>query len=381
MLMIRGRSAPQARVAEPPPTLVETVRAEARQVTFTVEAQGTVEPRNETQLVAEVSGTIEEMSPQLVAGGFFAQGDILLRIDPSDYEAAVREAEALVAQRRTELSLERARADQARRDWESLGDGEPTALVLRAPQLEEAEARLASAQATLDRARRDLESTTVRAPYDALVRTRHADLGQFVSPGTPLATLFGTRAVEVRLPLPTDELAFLDIPYAQTASSLDVGPPVRLQAAFAGQTWTWEGRIVRSEGAISPRSRVLWAVARVDHPYAPPPGERRPPLAVGMFVEAEIEGITLDDVIVLPRYVVRGDRNVLVVTPENTIDIREVDIVRASEDEVFIRGGLEEGEIVSLTALEFVVDGMPVRPAETDLQPEAPGLSANRPSE
>lgn len=337
--------------------LVETITAEARSLNFVVRSQGAVRPRTETTLVAEVSGRIVEVSPDFVAGGFFRSGDMLLRIDPSDYETALKSAEANLASRRAQRSDQRARSEQAIKDWRNLGrSGEPPALVARKPQLAEAEAAVQAAEAAVEKARRDLERTRISVPYDGLVRSKDADIGQFVAPGTPLGMTFAVDSAEVRLPLAPADLAYLDLP---DNSGLQDGAtvPVSLAAEVGGETQTWDARIVRTEGVLDEASRVLYAVAEVTDPYGFLGQSRQNELRIGTFVRAAIEGRFVENAVVLPRYVLRNDDTVLVANAERELEVREVYVARAEPEVVYVTQGLAQGEEVITTTLEAPIPG------------------------
>lgn len=359
---------PQQPTAVRPP-IVEVLEVQVRELTLTVETQGTVQPRTQTVLTPEVPGRIVSVSPGFQAGGFFREGEVLLTLDPADYESAVARAEAEVARQGVLLAQEQARADQARADWESLGRGEPNTLTLREPQLREALANLRSAEAALATARRNLDRTQVRAPYDGLVREKHADVGQFVSSNAPLGTIFATDYAEVRLPLADDDLAYLDLPTVFSAAPGE-GPAVTLEGRYGGKPRTWQARIVRTEGTVDPTNRLVYAVARVEDPYKRQAGtDGRTPLPIGLFVEARIQGITLKNAIVLPRETLRNRDQLLVVTPANKIDLRTVEVFRAGARDVILIGGLESGERIATTALEYVTQGMEVEPVQAGADP------------
>jgi len=364
---------PEKKEREIPPTYVDTIEARAKDLTFIVESQGTVEPRTETTLIPEISGKIVKVSPNLVAGGVFREGEVLLEIDRSDYEAALKSAEAEVARRSSLLEIEEARHDQARRDWERLGEGEASPLALNIPQLKEAKANYQSAEAALDRAKRNLERTRLRAPYEGMVRAKMADIGQYVTPGTPLAEIFAIDYAEVRLPLSTKDLAFLDLPDWSDRNPSQNAPRVVLSARYLGEDQQWEGAVVRTEGTVDVRTRQVFAVARIKDPYARKAGSSHKPLPMGLFVEAAIDGITAEGIIPLPRQVLRPDGTLLVVTPEETIDVRKVTITRSEASTLYVSEGLKDGEAIAMTALEFVSDGMPVKiiGSESDQKPEA----------
>jgi multidrug efflux system membrane fusion protein len=360
--MVRLKPEVETKIPERKPPLVRVQEATFADRQLNVMSQGTVAPRNESQLVPEVSGRVIWVSDSLAAGGFFEKGEILLKIDPYDYEQAVIRAEADVARAKLRLAQEEAEARVARKEWNDLGSGPAKALALREPQLEEARAALAASEAALDKAKRDLERTRVRAPYAGRVRNERVDVGQFVSVGSPVATLYSVDYAEVRLPVPSAELAYLDLPLDYRGKpSKESGPKVTLRADFAGKTHVWDGRIVRTEGEIDPTSRMVHVVAQVKDPYGKGDDPDRPPLAVGLFVQAEIEGRLTRDVAALPRSALRGKDTVLVVDSEARLRFRQVDLLRATDEEIVIRSGLEPGEKVCLSSLEAVTDGMEVR--------------------
>jgi len=338
--------------------LVDVITAQERLVNFTIESQGGVQPRTETVLVAEVSGKITSVSPDFIAGGFFDAGETLLVIDPSDYETALKRAEANLAAQRAKLSEETARSEQALRDWTNLGrTGEPSELVLRKPQVQEAIAGVSAAEADVDKARRDLERTRISVPYDGLVKEKRVDIGQFVAPGTQLGVSFAIDTAEVRLPLSPDDVAYLELPSA-TSDEGEVLPRVLLSTQQAGELKTWEASIVRTEGVVDESSRVIYLVAQVVDPYGLLGRSDQGELRVGTFVRAEIQGKSAGSVVVLPRFALQQDNTVLVANGENELEIRKVTVARAEPRFVYISGGVEDGERVVTTTLEAPIPGM-----------------------
>ena len=361
--LILSRSGPESRQPEAPVPLVRVQQIELQDLRLTVSSQGTVSPRTVSVLVPEVSGRVIDVSPSFIAGGFFEEGDLLLRIDPYDYQQALVLARADVARAQLRVAQEEAEAEVARDEWSDLGDGgAATPLTLREPQLAEARSTLEAAGAAAKRAERDLERTTIRAPYAGRVREKQVDRGQFVNRGTAVATIYAVDFAEIRLPLPDAELAFIDLPldYRGEGGAAN-GPEVRLRAEFAGRLHEWSGRIVRTEGEIDPQSRMVHTVARVKDPYARGNEADRPPLAAGMFVEAEILGRTARGVAVLPRSALREGGRVLIVDDDDRMRFRQVEVMRATRGSVIVQAGLASGERVCLSPLAAVTDGMQVR--------------------
>lgn len=348
-----------APVILPPLVRVETVHAS--ELTLEVRAQGTVRPRTESAIAAEVAGRVLRVAPAFADGGFFAPGDVLVEIDPADYRQALAAARARVTQAELRLAQEEAAAAVARREWESLGaDGEASPLTLRTLQVKDAAAALEAARADVERAERDLERTRVVAPFAGRVRTKMADVGHFVNRGTALAEIYATDVFEVGLPVPDRDLAFVDVPLVGRGS----GPTVRLEAEFAGRRHAWQGRIVRTEGEVDARSRVVTLVAEVRDPFGSGRDASRLPLAPGMFVDGIIGGRTLPRAFTVPRAAFRGDDVVMVVDAENRLRLRKVAVHQTGRDASIVTEGLEDGDRVSVTALDSVTDGMAVRVAD-----------------
>ena len=340
--------------------LVRVVEVTPEKVQLRVTTHGAVAPRTESSLVPEVSGPILWVSPSFTSGGFFEEGDPLVRIDPRDYQVALELARANLA--RAESELERAAKESGRQ--QNLAERKiASAARLDAAVTEErvARAALRQARANLEKAERDLQRTEIRAPFKGRVRERTADVGQFVNRGTPMARLYATDFAEIRLPISDDELAFLDLPlwYRDDSANVD-GTPVELRASFAGAEHTWEGRVVRTEGEIDPKTRMVHVIARVEDPYGR--SGDRPPLAVGLFVEAQIMGHETEDVVTVPRAAMRGAEQLLVADTEDRLRFRRVEVIRAGRKQVVIRSGLEPGDRVIVSTVEAAVDGMKLRP-------------------
>jgi len=363
--IMNSRVEPERVVREVEPPLVEVIEVQPRQVHLTVKAEGTVSPLTEAELVPEVSGRVVEMSPAMVSGGYFKKGDVLIKVDTREYELALTRSRSAIEQAKLRLAIEHREAELAEREWESLSEGKPpTDLALRKPYIAEAEAAVEAAQSDLERAEYDLERCVVRASFDGRVRTERVDIGQFISRGSSLATLYSVDAAEIRLPIPDDQVAYIDLPFAYSddaPSEGQGGPRVKVRSDFAGQIHEWDGRIVRTEGEIDPRTRMVFAIARVERPYARGASGKRPPLAVGMFVEAEIEGVASGYVVELPRNIFRGEDILLVVDEQDQLTFRKVDVLRQEGETVLVRAGLEAGERVCSSAMETPIEGMKVR--------------------
>jgi len=340
--------------------LVDVQTLETGSYSFVIESQGTVRPLTETILSAEVSGSIVSVSPKFIAGGVFAAGEELMRIDPTNYVGAVDQAVAVVKQRQIEFDGAKTLRTQGYR-----AEAEFAA----------AAAALATAKANLIRAKRDLERTRIRLPYEGMVRSRSANLGQFVNPGKELGVVFATDIAEVRLPLTDQDLAFVDLPDASEITESGVsanGPAVTLTAVQRGRPASWTAKIVRSEGVVDERARVTYAVARIIDPYRlhrSSAGEVSLPM--GTFVSARIDGATVDGAVRLPRSSLRSRNEVVFVDEENRLRIRPVEVIRTDSEYAYVTGDTLVGERISLTAIESPINGAKVR--TTDDPPEPAG--------
>ena len=252
------------------------------------------------------------------------------------------------------LATEQAQAEQANADWTALGKGEASALTLRKPQLAQAEARVASAQANLNRALRDLSRTEIRAPFDGRVLNTMADLGQYVNaaPATPIARIYAEDRAEVRLPITLKEAELLETRDRRQRL-------IRLQKPNAPDSPTWVARFARTEATIDPQSRLLYVIAELEQAFAPT-GPHPEPLRRGQFMQAEIEGRGISDAYRLPRYALRGSDTVYIVDADNTLNVRRVQIIQSTADTIIITGGLQAGERVAISPIAYYVEGMPV---------------------
>lgn len=366
VIMIKTRSKVEKKAVSFPPPLVRVKTIAFQDYRLIISSQGTVTPRTESELIAQVAGQVIQVAPQFAPGGFFNKGDLLVRLDPRDYEFALARLEAEITQAKLQLAQEEEEANIARQEWAQLSNGEePHPLVLREPQLARARAALSAAEASFKQAQLNLARTEIKAPFDGRIRIKKVDFGEYVNPGIPLATIYAVDYAEVRLPIPDDEMAYLNCcsEYSnQNMVALDI--PVVLKAAFAGQMFEWKGKIVRIEGEIDPLTRMVNLVARVEDPYGRARQSKQPPLAVGLFVEADIMGRQLKNVIVVERSALRGENRVLVIDEQERLHFREVNILRVNAEAVIIDTGLKEGEKICVSPLETVVEGMKVQIVE-----------------
>lgn len=323
----------------------------------TIESNGVVRPHNSTSLTPRVSGRILRVNERFEDGAFFSEGDVLVELDPTDFNAALASAEAQVARAEAALTQEEARAEQALLDWADLGNTDtPSPLVKREPQLKEAKANLAAAQAALSAAQRDLERTSIEAPYDGCVLRREAGPGQSVGSSTSLGEIFSTDFAEIRLPLSATELSFFQLP----EESPEGGIKTTVYDALGGESvHSWEGTVVRTEGALNETSRELFVITRVEDPYGLETDH--PPLRINLPVRAEIAGRVLEGVFVLPREALRGPGEIVLVNPEDsTIKRTAIEPIWEEADTVIVRDDLPEGWQLVVSQLAYAADGSEV---------------------
>lgn len=338
-----------------------------------ISTQGNVRPHDQITLNSEVSGRVVEISSSFEDGAFFEKDEALIKLDKADFEATVANAEAQVARMTSAYALEEAQADLARENWERLNlDQEPDPLVLRLPQLKQAEANVKSAEAELGRAYRDLERTEIKAPFDGRVRQRNVGLGQAIRINSTLGTIFATDYAEVRLPITGEDLPLLDLPE-------DVEDPsvfVELRDALNEENENiWMAQIIRTEGTLDSNSLELFAIAKVDDPFGQISG--KPPLRIGQPVIASISGKVLKSVIALPRLGVKRLDQVYLVDPEKlTLHNRTIEAIWADKKHVIIRDpNIPDGSLLATTKLSYAPEGAQVE-ILPDIDPEAPTRSA-----
>ncbi len=358
---------------EPPslPPKVQIATVNLQSVPLSVRSQGRVMAKTEIDLVSGVSGNIVKISPAFVSGGFFKRGDLLVSIDPAEYDLRVAQAQARMTEAQYQLVREKAEADQAKDEWQYLGQGEPNPLSLRIPQLKEKQAKLAAEQEELKNARLLRQRTDIRAPFNGRLRTAAAGMGQYIDNGSILGRIYSSDLAEVRLPVSADDLAlidFTDVPDGQPVSS---SPAVQLTAQYQGKLQKWAAYIVRSEGVIDPETGMIILIAQITDPLglktdktASTNTPSSPTLPIGLYVEAVIAGRTFDQVVTLPASALHKEHQVVVVEPDNRLSFRSVDVLRREQENIIIRSGLTAGERVMVSGLHHPIAGLTVTPIE-----------------
>lgn len=371
------------RLPETPPEgiTVETRIVNPVDYPVVLQSYGTVRPRTENTLFAQVAGQITAASPNFRAGGFFEQDEMLLRVDPRDYEAAAASARANLVAAEQALQEEEAQAEQVLQDWQRLGNGEPASpLVLRKPQLEAARAAVESARAALDQAELDLERTQIHAPYAGRVLEAAVDVGQIINTSTELAQIYAVDVVEVRLPVKNRDLAYIRLPesFRHDAGIASDLPDVTLISRLVGEQ-RWAGKIVRTEGAIDTATQQLYVVARIEDPYGRK-ARGRQPLKINQYVTATITGDTVPGALVIPNSAIYQNSYIYVVE-DGVLRRRDIAIAWQNDTEAIIGAGLQAGDALVLTPLGQVISGTPaiLAGAADAVAPERAPPSARKP--
>ncbi len=347
------------KIATPLP-MVRTMVVQTASKAMIIRGEGTVRPLNEIDLAPQVSGKVVFLSPSMINGGAFKKGETLLCVEPEDYRLAATLQEAKVKNAQSLLRLAEEESEAAKEEWGQLYQDDagerkdPSPLVLKKPQLAAARAKLSADQADLRNALLALERTDIKAPFNGRVEVEDVGLGQYVRAGEELATLFSTEVVEIVVPLDDESLFWFHVPGFTPGDG--AGAPATVRARLAGRSCTWEGQVVRAEGKMDERTRMVRVVVRVSNPYV-----ARPPLAVGLFVTVEIKGREMPDLVVLPRSALHQGDTVWVVDPEDLLHYRKVRVARIDGEQVQIQNGLKNGDQVVISPLKTVTDGMAVR--------------------
>ncbi len=370
MVLASAKEAPEKTIEEPRPVSLHVDKVRSERVTISVGTQGEVRAKTNISLVPQVGGRIVEVSDAFAEGGKFGPGETLIQIDDANYLLAVTSAEARVAEAAVRVEQELADASIKAKQWKDwVVDGEPTPLALNKPQVAEAQAKLRAAEADLENAKLDLARTKIQVPFEGRVLERNIGVGQFVSVGATLGRVFATDTVEVRLPLTDAQLGELALPIGYVADE-DRAPSVTLSANIGGAVRSWTGKIVRVNASVDSQTRLVYAIAEVEDPYGAA-ADHGMPLAVGLFVTAGIQGVTPHDALIIPRTALRGEDRVYVIN-DNKLQIRTVDVLSTSAEQVVILSGLSDGENVVTSPVRSVFDGMPALPIERTAGQSAP---------
>ena len=359
MLLVKFKTKAISKPSERKLPNVKVLNTKTSSHTFKIVSQGTALPRTTILLISEVSGKVVSVSDKFNAGKFFQKNDLLLEIDPRDYELSLAQARLKVAQADLRLQMEEKEATVSRKEWKLLNQGEPTGLQAREPQLAEARAALDAAKATEESALRNLDRCRIRAPFDGMVSKANVRPGQFVSAGIQLGEIFATDVSEVRLPLSTSDLSFINLPKPNEPLNIDQAPKVILINKVGEESQEWIGSIVRSEENVDPINRMVYVVAKVDDPYSLK-SNNKAPLRRGTFLKATINGRTAKKIIAIPRTALRGKDRVWI-AEDGKLIYRKVKPVYLDENLAIISEGIDSNEQIIVSLLAGVIDGMGIK--------------------
>jgi len=374
VMFIKGNPPKASRFSAPPKAKINVAVKPLQLIDYPVEIDsfGTVKPRTQSMLVAQVSGLIIDIKEQFREGGFFEKGDVLLQLDDRDLKAEVKSAQANLLNAEQNLLEEQARGRQALTDWQRLGnESEPSILVLRKPQLAAAQAQVLSAQAQLEKAQLNLERTKIKAPYAGRVLNRSVDLGQVVSNNMQLATIYATDSVEIRLPIKNKDLPFINLPeqYRDGAKN-QRGSAVNFTSDLIGEQ-QWQGQLIRTEGAIDESAQQLYVVAKINDPYKST-SDNQYPVKIGQYVKAKINGKVASQVLVIPNSAIYQGSYVYVVE-NGTLQRKNIALAWQNALQGIVSKGLEAGSQLVLTPLGQVSSGTPVQIMDATLKAQKPG--------
>ena len=359
MLLVKFKTKAISKPSERKLPNVKVLNTKTSSHTFKIVSQGTALPRTTILLISEVSGKVVSVSDKFNAGKFFQKNDLLLEIDPRDYELSLAQARLKVAQADLRLQMEEKEATVSRKEWKLLNQGEPTGLQAREPQLAEARAALDAAKATEESAQRNLDRCRIRAPFDGMVSKANVRPGQFVSAGIQLGEIFATDASEVRLPLSTSDLSFINLPKPNELLNIDKAPKVILVNKVGEESQEWIGSIVRSEENVDLINRMVYVVAKVDDPYSLK-NNNKTPLRRGTFLKATINGRIAKKIIAIPRTALRGKDRVWI-AEDGKLIYRKVKPVYLDENLAIISEGIDSNEQIIVSLLAGVIDGMGIK--------------------
>lgn len=359
-------SAKRGRPSTAPQLNVQVQKLTRSDLSITIDSYGTIKPRTQSVLLPQVSGQIINISPKFRAGGFFEKGDVLVQLDQRDLLAEVKIAQASLFSAKQNFSEEQARVEQAKQDWQRLGNSEQAPdLVLRKPQLMAAQASVYSAEASLAKAELALERSHIVAPYTGRVLSKSVDVGQVVNAGTELAEIYAIDYVEIRLPLKNKDLPYIVLPERSRFQNDNeqTQPAVTIYSDLAARQ-SWQGKVVRTEGAFDQDSQQLFVVAQIDDPYAKHESGSLP-LKIGQYVSAEIAGKVIESALTIPNKAIYQGTYVYIVE-DNVLKRKNIDIAWQNDDVAVIKAGLAPEQFLVLTSLGQVTSGTIVSISSVD---------------
>jgi len=348
---------PNKGIEIPKPTAVFFDNPIKKDITLKVITNGEVRSVTEINVIPQVNGRIIQVADEFIDGGNIKKGQPLIWIDDRDYKLATISAESRVAQAKKILEREMAESELAKKDWEELGKGKASPLTLRIPQLEEARALLNAAEADLEKAKLNLERTIISLPFDGLIKKKNAGIGQYVNAGSILGSAFSTEKVLIPLPLTDTELSYLGLPLGYESKGYFDGPKVVFRSYISRKNIEWSGRITRTSGSIDSQTRLVYAYAEVLNPY-----DEDPPLAIGTYVDAEIEGNFISNGFILPIAAIKNENEIYVIDQNSKLKIKKIEIIGTEEDKVIVKGDISELDMVVISTINTGYEGMELTP-------------------
>ena len=343
--------------APAPDVIVEILTPENFQVQ--INSNGTTTPLTQTVLTAEVGGEVIYRSKKFSEGSSVIEGEILAKIDDTDLQLQYKNALLQLANAEVQYSLQLAEAEVAKEAWEKIGDGVASDLTLKKPQIKQAEALLEVANAQVSSAEKKLNKTEIVAPYAGRIQNVNIDLGTTIIPGQPVGALYTSSEIEVTLAVKDNDLQFLSIPMDGRKLDPSEQALVKIKSFYKGKNQTWVGRLERVDGVIDPITRMINLIAVFKNDFIE---TDKPNLPIGLFVEAQIDGIILNDVFSIPVNSISENNEVYIVNKDNELVSRQLSILKKYSDFVIVKNGLKAGERIVTSKLSTASNGIKVNP-------------------
>ena len=343
--------------APAPDVIVEILTPKNFQVQ--INSNGTTTPLTQTVLTAEVGGEVIYRSKKFSEGSSVIEGEILAKIDDTDLQLQYKNALLQLANAEVQYSLQLAEAEVAKEAWEKIGDGVASDLTLKKPQIKQAEALLEVAKAQVSSAEKKLNKTEIVAPYAGRIQNVNIDLGTTIIPGQPVGAIYTSSEIEVTLAVKDNDLQFLSIPMDGRKLDPSEQALVKIKSFYKGKNQTWVGRLERVDGVIDPITRMINLIAVFKNDFIE---TDKPNLPIGLFVEAQIDGIILNDVFSIPVNSISENNEVYIVNKDNELVSRQLSILKKYSDFVIVKNGLKAGERIVTSKLSTASNGIKVNP-------------------
>jgi len=358
LLWLLGQVQPEpVEEAPAPDVIVEILTPKDFQVQ--ISSNGTTTPLTQTVLTAEVGGEVIYRSKKFSEGSSVVEGEILAKIDDTDLQLQYKNALLQLANAEVQYSLQLAEAEVAKKAWEKIGDGVPSDLTLKKPQIKQAEALLEVAKAQVSSAEKKLNKTEIVAPYNGRIQNVNIDLGTTIIPGQPVGAIYTSSEIEVTLAVKDNDLQFLSIPMDGRKLDPSEKALVKIKSFYKGKNQTWIGRLERVDGVIDPITRMINLIAVFKNDFIE---TDKPNLPIGLFVEAQIDGIILKDIFLIPVNAISENNEVYIVNNDNELVSRQLSILKKYSDFVIVKDGLKAGERIVISKLSSASNGIKVNP-------------------